>query len=423
MLVFRYRVRMAKEVQQSLDVLYETLQMDGDVMAYVRALEKWREEPEVCRIASIRVPGMGRTIYARDFLLICQLHVMQELAGSKAYREIERAAEQVYTREQIERLKQLLRYAEALRSEIMEQDETAHVTWDQMLTLAIQRTEPPFIPSRGIPVVLCEWCGGYGVYPAVEGVGVGACPVCKGSGYCHADGRALTNGERFKVLGKQYMLPLGLMLLGVLGALGLLELTIFSPSIQQALLGHCNTPLELLCAYRDWYVFEMGMVLLGAVLCVLPFAGLRLCTSRVYGRQLARVFCLLAGLYGLLTVGMLADHRLGQRYLQCKEDIVQVETGTLKTTVVWLSPKTKAVSLPPYDRSMPKVLTRYGGITADPKAEWEQFYVLDRLNFALDPDRLFDEKKTMQWNLEHAVQYEVTYTRNFHVVTQIVRAE
>ncbi len=416
LLLFRYQLRMAREVQQSLNALYEKLQLDGDVMAYVRALDRWREEPETCRIASIRVRGMGRRVYVRDFLLICQLYAMKDMAEIKKYRQIEKEAEQVYTREQIERLKQLLCHAEALRRKIMEQDKTAHVTWDQMLTLAAQGTELPFTPSDDVPVVLCEWCGGYGLYPAAEGVE--SCRACKGIGYCHADGRALTYTERFKVLGKQYMLPLGLMLLGILGALGLLELTIFSPSVQQALLGHSDTPLKLLYAYRNWYVFEMGMVLLGAVLCVLPFTGLRLCKSRVYRKQLMWIFCLLAGLYGLLVAGMLADHKLGQRYLQCSEDIVQVETGQLKTTVVWLSPKIRAVSLPPYDKSMPKVLTRYGGITADPRDEWERFYVPDSLNFALDTDRLFDEKKTIQWNLENAVQYEVTYTNNFHIVTQ-----
>ena len=94
--------------------------------------------------------------------------------------------------------------------------------------------------------------------------------------------------------------------------------------------------------------------------------------------------------------------------------------GRLETAQVWVSPQSRSGGLPgPYGSGQPRLITRRGIVGEDTGYEWVIVRIPNALNFSLDPDRLFDETRPAAWNLEHAQQYRVSYTSNFHLVTEI----
>lgn len=126
------------------------------------------------------------------------------------------------------------------------------------------------------------------------------------------------------------------------------------------------------------------------------------------------------GLHGLLVVKEGVPALLGQT----NEDIRQLEAGECPTFTVWLSPKARAVHLPgPYGSNQPELLTRYGAISQETGGEWVRIYVPEGMDFALDPERLYDENRDTCWNGEHAQQYRVTYTPNLRFVVLAEPAE
>ncbi len=141
--------------------------------------------------------------------------------------------------------------------------------------------------------------------------------------------------------------------------------------------------------------------------------------------QLVAVLLLLCGiplvvLTTLFPVLMLRETEGLQLYTQVTEDIQLLDAGQVDTFTVWLSPKARQVTTPgPWSASLPTPLTRYGAIGPDTGGEWVQIYVLPDLDFSLDPEALYNENKSILWNEEHAAQYQVSCTRNFHFVTGI----
>lgn len=126
------------------------------------------------------------------------------------------------------------------------------------------------------------------------------------------------------------------------------------------------------------------------------------------------------GLHGLLIV----KEGVPELLRQTNEDIRLLEAGECPSFTVWLSPKARAVHLPgPYGSNQPELLTRYGAISQETGGEWVRIYVPEGMDFALDPDRLYDENRDTCWNGEHAQQYRVEYTPNLCFVISAEPAE
>ena len=117
---------------------------------------------------------------------------------------------------------------------------------------------------------------------------------------------------------------------------------------------------------------------------------------------------------------MLTSEDVPALYAQVTEDIARLDAGETEQFTVWLSPKAREVTLPgPWSESYPTPLTRYGAISGETGGAWVMVYVPQELGFALDPDALYNENRSVAWNEAHAVQYQVSYTRNFCFVTGI----
>lgn len=402
-----------------LNVLYAKFETDGDEIAYIEGLEECRSFPGSNRLP-VYVQVLDKRILLKDFLLVYEIYSLQGEAHSERRGVLWVQAERRLSASQVSTLLAVLHNAKEVKDEIDAAYPTSKLTWEQMLTIAVRGRKESIFISPDAQVMICARCGGQGV--AVEnGQKVGICPVCQGVGYCKIDGKPFTKRERTKAVWKNFVLPVLLLLLGIIGAIGCLELTIFSGRFQALLLYPNGTASELLHAYANWYPLEICMVIVGLVICVLPLGIIKyvLKLQKAIRKQLFYIFVLFSGLYILLVAAMLADHQTPLLYLQVKEDIAQMENGQLETVTVWLSPKIRPCALPPYDKNMPKSLTRYGGIGDETEGEWVKFYVPNSLGFSLEQDALYEEKETIEWNIEHAVQYEVTYTQNFHVVTEI----
>lgn len=403
-----------------LNLIYAKFEIDGDEMEYVEGLEECRGFPASNRLF-IYVQALNKRILLKNFLLVYEIYSLQREEHRDKREALQKQAEQIFTSDQISILLSVLRNAKEVKDEMEAAYPESYLTWEQMITIAVRGKRESVFLAPDAQVMICARCGGQGI--AVEnGQKEVICPVCHGVGYCNMDGNPFTKKEQTKALWKNFMIPLFIILLGVLGAFGCLQMTIFSARFQALLLCPNGTASELLHAYANWYLLEICMVIVGLVTCILPLGILKYLVKvkQVAQKQLLfAVFILFFGLYVLFGFAMLSDHQPALLYLQAKEDIAQIEDGNLQTVTVWLSPKLRKCALPPYDKNMPKSLTRYGGISDETQGEWVKFYVPNSLGFSLEQDALYEEGETIQWNLEHAAWYKVTYTQNFHVVTEV----
>ena len=143
--------------------------------------------------------------------------------------------------------------------------------------------------------------------------------------------------------------------------------------------------------------------------------------SRYHSAALSYFLCaFLCFLIALGSVAMLHDEHVSSLPFQARADLAQIEAGTLETAQVWVSPQSRSGGLPgPYGSGQPRLITRRGIVGEDTGYDWVVVRIPNALNFSLDPDRLFDETRPAAWNREHARQYRVSYTSNFHLVTEI----
>lgn len=403
-----------------LNALYAKFEIEGDALAYVEGMEKCRSFPASNRL-SIYVQVLDKRILLKNFLLVYEIYSLQREEYRDKREELQKQAEQIFTSDQISILLLGIRNAQKVKDEMEAAYPESHMTWEQMLSIAIRGKRESVFLSTDTQAMICARCGGQGL--AVEnGQKVVTCPVCHGVGYYKINGDPFTKNEQIKALWKNFMLPLFIILLGVIGAFVFLQMTIFSGRFQAFFLCPNGTASEILHAYADWYILEICMVLVGLVICVLPQGILKYLVKvkqSAQKRLLFVVFILFFGIYVVFGVAMLLDHQPALLYTQVKEDIAQMESGQMQTITVWLSPKSRPSALPPYDKNMPKSFTRYGGISYETEGEWVKFYVPNSLNFSLEQDALYNEEKSVEWNIRHAVQYEVIYTQNFHVVTKV----
>ena len=144
--------------------------------------------------------------------------------------------------------------------------------------------------------------------------------------------------------------------------------------------------------------------------------------SRYHSAALSYFLCaFLCFLMALGSGGMLRAEHISSLPFQARADLAQVEAGTLETAQVWISPQSRPGGLPgPYGSGQPRLITRRGIVGEDTGYDWVVVRIPNALDFSPDPNRLFDETRPAAWNLEHARQYRVSYTSNFHLVTEII---
>lgn len=111
-------------------------------------------------------------------------------------------------------------------------------------------------------------------------------------------------------------------------------------------------------------------------------------------------------------------------YERTRSDIAQLEAGQCETVTVWLSPKVRQWHIDgPYTASQPALLTRYGAVSDDTDGKWVNLFVPWGLDFSLDPDRLYDENRSIQWNAQYAQMYKVRYTSGHRLILDIRPAD
>lgn len=403
-----------------LNALYAKFEIEGDALEYAEGLEKCRSFPASNRL-SIYVSILDKRILLKNFLLVYEIYSLEGEEYRDQREKLQKQAEQIFTSDQISVLLSCICNAQKVKDEMEASYPESHMTWEQMMIIAIRRKRESVFLSIDTQAMICARCDGQG-FVVEKGQKVVTCPVCHGVGYYKMNGDPFTKSEQMRALWKNFMLPLFILLLGVIGAFVFLQMTIFSDRFQAFFLCPNGTVLEILHAYADWYIMEICMVLVGLVICVLPQGILKYLVKvkqSAQKRLLFVVFIWFFGIYVIFGFAMLLDHQPALLYTQAKEDIAQVESGQMQAVTVWLSPKSRPSALPPYDKNMPKSFTRYGGISYETEGEWVKFYVPNSLDFSLAQDALYNEEKSVEWNIRHAVQYEVIYTKNFHVVTEI----
>lgn len=186
----------------------------------------------------------------------------------------------------------------------------------------------------------------------------------------------------------------------------------------------------LLEGCQFWYLMLMLSCALIAVVCLAM--GVFVVRRVFFGSgasdaRFIQVYLVTLAMLGMVlfsSVALLYLEEIPALFVRTTEDIRALEEGRTEEIVVWLSPKTRPYRLPgPYADGQPTPLTRCAAYGPDTDGMWEDFYFPDELGFTMDPDRLFNENRSIQWNEEYAQRYRLTYTTNFRLVVSAEPAE
>lgn len=105
---------------------------------------------------------------------------------------------------------------------------------------------------------------------------------------------------------------------------------------------------------------------------------------------------------------------------ELRAELEQVERGHLETAEVWVHPRVDAGRLPgAWGSSYRSLVRNYHVVGFDTGGEWVEVFVPDAMGFSLDMERPYRESQTILWNLGHARRYHISYTTNFHLITEI----
>ena len=92
----------------------------------------------------------------------------------------------------------------------------------------------------------------------------------------------------------------------------------------------------------------------------------------------------------------------------------------METAEVWVHPRVDAGRLPgAWGSSYRSLVRNYHVVGFDTGGEWVEVFVPDAMGFSLDMERPYRESQTILWNLGHARRYHISYTTNFHLITEI----
>lgn len=101
-------------------------------------------------------------------------------------------------------------------------------------------------------------------------------------------------------------------------------------------------------------------------------------------------------------------------------ELEQVEGGQLETAEVWVHPRVDAGRLPgAWGSSYRSLVRNYHVVGFDTGGQWVEVFVPDAMGFSLDMERPYRESQSILWNLGHARRYHISYTTNFHLITEI----
>lgn len=191
-----------------------------------------------------------------------------------------------------------------------------------------------------------------------------------------------------------------------------------SPVFIRLLVCGAQSPEALIRAYRLWYITIVSAVaaavLLSAACVVFSACRGMITVKTIQIMALSIAFPIFLGGY------MVASEHIPSLIVRAGEDIAQIQSGRLKEVTVWLSPKSRPARLPgPYGKGQPEPVTRYGGISRETGGRWVHFYVPECLGFSLDENALYNEDRSIEWNMKNARRYLISCTGNFSLVVNV----
>lgn len=223
------------------------------------------------------------------------------------------------------------------------------------------------------------------------------------------------------------ILVIGVPFASTIITLGLVLSTQAVPTLLLLVADGWSPALDLLRAYRAGALFA-------CVLCVLApflFIALNILLFRLWGRRMKAdtvmisiPFVIWLSLICLVLVaacawaGALWRAELPKRCVQYSADIRQIEGETLEHMTLLLDEDSTSDHMPGAP-SNDLTLHRRGALGRDTGYEWITLRIPDALEFTPVPDSFVTPGQTYGWNWEHIQRYQVSYTSNFHLVTEI----
>lgn len=190
------------------------------------------------------------------------------------------------------------------------------------------------------------------------------------------------------------------------------------PEALNGYLESAESSYDLIEAYDKWYGILTVTRVAGRVIVIVCCVA-----AVVIGRKsLAAVAgAVVISLFGLLMCDlMFLSENIPELREMAQEDMAQIEDDRLETVEVYLLEKTVREKLPgPYAEGQQESFIVYRGIGEATNHKWESFYIPEILGFTPDAGKLYNEKKSIDWNEENAQVYYITYTTNFRVVISI----
>lgn len=208
------------------------------------------------------------------------------------------------------------------------------------------------------------------------------------------------------------LIPLLGLILALLGMLYSL-----TPSTLEGFLEGADSPRAVIAAYVKWYDL-MGVICIAGMALMVVCAVAAVIIGRKSAVAVVCAVCLSA--IGIPLCGLMYfSEEVPALRREALEDMAQIESGRMETAEVGFCKNEGWTGLPgPYTEGQPVMFEEYRGI-GDTTGGWRSFYIWEDLDFDPDRDRMYNENQSVDWNDEHACLYEVTYTSNFHVVTDI----
>ena len=192
----------------------------------------------------------------------------------------------------------------------------------------------------------------------------------------------------------------------------LLSLLVMGDTMLEWLVGKGTGALALLLGHQKQCILYIALL---PVFIVMTIVGSVISTRwGIKSQDVNKVVAVIVVFVLLLLTGLIVLEDIPSLIVQAQEDIDQIYSGSTEEVVVWFSPKATAAYLP--GPSSAELVTRYGGIGYDTGGRWEYFYVPNSLGFSLNEDALYNENRSIQWNVENASRYRVEYTTNFRLV-------
>lgn len=217
---------------------------------------------------------------------------------------------------------------------------------------------------------------------------------------------------------------------------------ILNPDTLKRYIAGANTPVLLLKGYADWYklletacVIIIPFIAISGVLALIFYiknrknpkyasVKMRVRANGIPFSELRLVIFMILFFYYILSV-MLSDLAPHEKYQNYMDEITALHEGNLITEEVWIHQETYKTGFALHGQNYPKPLTEYR-ILAFPNSDgktggWHSIYIPDFFTFTPDMEHPFKESQSLEWNMQYAAAYRVTYTPEYKLIISIER--